>query len=69
MTWLYQIPYSGTSNHELTDRISFHNVSFGAADHHDDLSLEGDNQDWALVHHLTHRQLQHKESRQKHRFN
>lgn len=46
------------SNYEFTNRIPFHNVSFGAADHHDDLSLEGDDQHWALVHHLTHRQLQ-----------
>lgn len=41
-----------------TDRISFHNVSFGAANHHDDLSLEGDDQHRALLHHLAHRQLQ-----------
>lgn len=41
----------------MTDRISLHNVSFGAADHQDNLSLEGDYQHWALVHHLTHRKL------------
>lgn len=49
----------GWSNYyEFTDRISFHNVSFGAADHHNDLSLEGDDQHRALLHHLSHRQLQ-----------
>lgn len=58
MKWLYQIHYGRCSNYEFTNRIPFHNVSFGAADHHDDLSLEGDDQHWALVHHLTHRQLQ-----------
>lgn len=51
--------FSGWSNYyEFTDRISFHDVSFGAADHHNDLSLEGDDQHRALLHHLSHCQLQ-----------
>lgn len=41
-----------------TDRISFHNVSFGAANHHYDLGLEGNDQHGALLHHLPHCQLQ-----------
>lgn len=50
--------YSLCWSSNYTDRISFHNVSFGAANHHDDLSLEGDDQHRALLHHLPHCQLQ-----------
>lgn len=54
-----QDSFCGWSNYyEFTDRISFHDVSFGAADHHNDLSLEGDDQHRALLHHLSHCQLQ-----------
>lgn len=57
--WISQanIPLHCRGGYEFTDRISFHDVSFGAADHHDYLGLEGDDQHRALVHHLPHCQL------------
>lgn len=41
-----------------TYRVSLHHLSFGVSDDHDQLSLESNNQHWALVHHLAHGQLQ-----------
>lgn len=43
-----------------TYRVSLHHLSFGVSDDHDQLSLESNNQHWALIHHLAHGQLEEK---------
>lgn len=46
-----------------THRVTVIHLAFGVLDHHHQLGLEGNDQHWALLHHLAQGQLQETEVR------